>query len=125
MMKRMKKNDQTRNQGFRGGRLRTMLSGFLAVACAVSMMSGNVSIAMADDLSTELTLAGAGSGQDVTVRFGNGKNQSINLHVNPETSAVDETEAIVETESDVENVEETELYVESTEETEADVENVY
>ena len=140
MMKRMKKNDQTVNQGFRGGRLRKMLSGFLAMTCAVSMMSGNVSIAMADEASTEFTLAGAGSGQDVTVRFGSGENQNINLHINPETGALDESETLAgafsqgevgteteaETEAETETDAETYLETESefSAETEADVENI-
>lgn len=47
--------------------------------------SEGVSLSAAGDAFSDDALAGEGSGQDVTIRFGKGKNRSISIHVNRET----------------------------------------
>ena len=97
----------------RRGRLRKLFSGFLALSTAITMLGGTV--LTADELSTEYALAGAGSGQDVTIHFGNDIDQDILIHVNPETGseenaalaglgsgAIDDTETDAETETGIE-----------------------
>lgn len=114
MMKNSGKKIDAGNRTSRRVGLRKLLSGFLAVATAVSMLGGSAASMFAEEASTEYALAGAGSGQDVTVHFGDGEDQDINIHINSETdveenavlagpgsNVFDETEA--ETESETEN----------------------
>ena len=119
MMKNSGKKNHTGFRASRRSRLKRMLSSFLAVSTAITMISGNVTTLMADEPSTEYALAGAGSGQHVTVHFGNGEDQDISIHVNPETNAETlagigseetEVETEAETEAETENVEEKRVY---------------
>ena len=57
----------------RRGRVRKLLSGFLAVSAAAAMMLGSASLASAEE----------DSGEDVTIHFGNGEENDISIHVNP------------------------------------------
>lgn len=82
-MKNLKRYDHIEKKGKRG-RLRRMLSGFLAAATAVTMITANAGLAMGTESSTEAALAGAGSGHDVTVHFGEDENRDIHFHVNPD-----------------------------------------
>ena len=65
--------------------LRRGLTGFLAASTAVMMLSGSAASLYAEESATEYALAGAGSGQDVTVHFGDDENQDISIHINAET----------------------------------------
>ena len=108
MMKNSGKKIDAGNRTSRRVGLRKLLSGFLAVATAVSMLGGSAASMFAEEASTEYALAGAGSGQDVTVHFGDSEDQEISIHVNPETNedvlAGYGTEALgKETEADADN----------------------
>ena len=85
----------------RGGRLKNWLSGLLAVSSAVIMLSGQIVSFYGDEPDGEYALAGARSGEDITIQFGEDENKSINVHVNPESDAGlealgDETESETE-----------------------------
>ena len=85
----------------RGGRLKNWLSGLLAVSTAVIMLSGQIVSFYGDEPEGEYALAGARSGEDITIHFGEDENKSINVHVNPESDAGlealgDETESETE-----------------------------
>ena len=56
-----------------------MLSGFLAVSTALTMLGGNAAF-IADEPGSDYALAGAGSEKEVTVHFGDGENQDINMY---------------------------------------------
>lgn len=108
MMKNSGKKIDAGNRTSRRVGLRKLLSGFLAVATAVSMLGGSAASMFAEEASTEYALAGVGSGQDVTVHFGDSEDQEISIHVNPETNedvlAGYGTEALgTETEADADN----------------------
>ena len=107
-------NSVTGNKVPRRQRLRKWLSGFLAVSTALTMLGGNATALMADEAATEYALAGAGSGEDIEIPFGDGDDQTIRIHVNPATGTEEtaapagldsETEDEVETESGQEKVE--------------------
>lgn len=83
MMKNTEINRNTSTVPHRG-RLRRLLSGFLAVSTAAAMVLGSVSTAAAGELAGDYSLAGAGSGQDVTVHFGDSDDKIFNIHVSPE-----------------------------------------
>lgn len=98
-----KNHTDTDNRACQRRVLRKWLSGFLAVTTAFTMLSGSAASLLAEEPATEYALAGAGSGQDVTVHFGNGEDKDINIHVNPESDAqtlagfgAEETEADIE-----------------------------
>ena len=64
-----------------------MLSGFLAVSTAVTMLGGNTVFFADETAAGNYALAGEGSGEDVTIHFGDDADQEINIHVNPATEA--------------------------------------
>jgi fibro-slime domain-containing protein/LPXTG-motif cell wall-anchored protein len=67
--------------------MRKLLSGFLAVSTAIAMLGGSAATLLAEEPSTEYALAGAGTGEDITIHFGDDEDKSINVHVNPESNA--------------------------------------
>ena len=81
-----KDNDTGKKESIRN-RLRKRISRFMAAAVAVTMLGGHTTAVIAEEASTEYALAGAGSGQDVTVHFSDNENHDINIHVNSETGA--------------------------------------
>lgn len=110
MMKDLRNRSNTGCKATRRCRLRKLLSCFLALSVSATMLGGNASVLFADEPATEYALAGALSGQDVTVHFGEDEDKDINIHVNPETGVKipdgageveAETEAETETESQV------------------------
>jgi len=68
-------------------RMRKLLSGFLAVSTAITMLGGSAATLLAEEPSTEYALAGAGTGEDITIHFGDEEDKSISVHVNPESNA--------------------------------------
>ena len=82
----MKNRDNSSKDSYKG-KLRKMLSGFLAVSTAVTMLGGDPAFFAG---KTAYALADEGSGEDVTIHFGD---DDINIHVNP--AAEDETIASV------------------------------
>ena len=86
-MKNIEKNQMNECRGLRKNRLRKWLSGFLAVSTAVTMLSGQTALFYGNEPDNTYALAGEGSGQDVTIHFGNDTDQDIHIHVNPETGA--------------------------------------
>ena len=117
-MKNAEKNQLNENRGRRKSRLKKWLSGFLAVLTAVTMLSGQTALFYGDEPDSTYALAGEGSGQDVTIHFGNGADEDIHIHVNPETGAeenaalaglgaeeVDDVETEAETEAGTEGAE--------------------
>ena len=74
-----------------------LFSGFLTAVIAVTMLGTSAASLMAGELSTEYSLAGAGSGQDITVHFGTDGEQDIHFHVNPPAEVSEEEETEVET----------------------------
>ena len=110
MSKISEKKYDTRHRVSRRNRLKKLLSGFLAMSTAITMLGGSAATMMAEEPATEYALAGAGSGEEITIHFGDDENNDISIHVNPETNAEtlaglgseepgDETEAETETES--------------------------
>lgn len=93
-MKYTRKYNDIRNKVPRRDRLRKLLSGFLAVSTAITMLGGNATVLSADEAATEYALAGAGSGEDVTIHFGDADDQTIKIHVNPETGTEEEASAL-------------------------------
>ena len=51
----------------------------------VIMLSGQIVSFYGDEPDGEYALAGARSGEDITIHFGDDENKSINVHVNPES----------------------------------------
>ena len=116
-MRNTRSNNVVEKKETRRGRLKKWLSGFLAVSTAMTMFGGNVTALMADEGAAEYALAGDGSGEDITIHFGDEDDQIINIHVNPETGTEEtaapadlsaETDTETETESDTETDTETE-----------------
>ena len=92
-----------------------LLSRLLALSIIAAMLFGNAGLAFAeevpdaasaqtseaapmtseDNTSSEYALAGEGSGQDVTIHFGDDENHAIHIHVNPvrESASPDGEEA--------------------------------
>ena len=85
MMKSGKNNNGHKTT--RRSSLRKMLSGFLAVSTAVTMLGGNTVFFADETAAGTYALAGEGSGEDVTIHFGDDADQEINIHVNPATEA--------------------------------------
>jgi fibro-slime domain-containing protein/LPXTG-motif cell wall-anchored protein len=51
------------------------------------MLGGSAATLLAEEPSTEYALAGAGTGEDITIHFGDEEDKSISVHVNPESNA--------------------------------------
>ena len=88
-MKNSGRRNNTGDRACRRGNLRKWLAGFLAASTAFTMLSGSAATLMAEEPGTEYALAGAGSGEDVTVHFGNGEDQDISIHVNKPAEETD------------------------------------
>ena len=99
-MKNSGNSNNTVIRSFRRSTLRKWLVGFLAASTAFTVLSGLPVSLQAEEPVTEYALAGAGSGQDVTVHFGDG--QDISFHVNEEDEAgvIDPETLSEETESE-------------------------
>ena len=106
------KRNNTSERKTRRSRLRKMLSGFLAVSTAVTMLGGNAAF-IAGEPGSDYALAGAGSEKEVTVHFGDGENQDINIHVNT-GNGVGETRTDAESSTGVTSVDDGELVTIST-----------
>ena len=87
MMKSIRESTDMRHRTHFRIRMRKLLSGFLAVSTAITMLGGSAATLLAEEPSTEYALAGAGTGEDITIHFGDDEDKSINVHVNPESNA--------------------------------------
>ncbi len=85
MMKSIREDIGMRRRTHFRIRMRKLLSGFLAVSTAITMLGGSAATLLAEEPSTEYALAGAGTGKDITIHFGDDEDKSINVHVNPES----------------------------------------
>lgn len=99
-MKNSGNSNNTVIRSYRRSTLRKWLVGFLAASTAFTVLGGLSVSLQAEEPVTEYALAGAGSGQDVTVHFGDG--QDISFHVNEEDEAgvIDSETLSEETESE-------------------------
>jgi hypothetical protein len=75
MMKSIRESTDMRHRTHFRIRMRKLLSGFLAVSTAITMLGGSAVTLMAEEPSTEYALAGAGTGQDITIHFGDDEDQ--------------------------------------------------
>ena len=82
MMKSIRESTDMRHRTHFRIRMRKLLSGFLAVSTAITMLGGSAATLLAEEPSTEYALAGAGTGKDITIHFGDDEDQSISIHVN-------------------------------------------
>ena len=87
MMKSIRESTDMRHRTHFRIRMRKLLSGFLAVSTAITMLGGSAATLLAEEPSTEYALAGAGTGEDITIHFGDEEDKSISVHVNPESNA--------------------------------------
>ena len=86
-MKSIRESTDMRHRTHFRIRMRKLLSGFLAVSTAITMLGGSAATLLAEEPSTEYALAGAGTGKDITIHFGDDEDNAINVHVNPESNA--------------------------------------
>ena len=86
-MKNTEKNQLNQFRVLRKRGLKKRLSAFLALLTVISMLSGQLAFIHGAETDSTYALAGEGSGEDITIHFGEDEDQHISIHVNPEPDA--------------------------------------